>query len=214
MSSHLAVATVTATLRRRLQAAIVVDVPDVDATVTTTRPTDTKNGGGPAPGVNIFLYQVTANPAWRNADLPSRSADGRLVQRPQVALNLDYLLSFSGDEAQLVPQRLLGSVVRAMHVQPVLNRALIQETIEDPSLPYLQDATLADQVEPVKFTPITLSMEEVSKLWSVFLHTPYALSVTYQASVVLIESDDTPQPAAPVTKPQVDVQPFHQADGP
>ena len=72
----------------------------------------------PTTGVNVFLYQVTPNAAWRNADLPTRRANGDLIQRPQAALDLHYLLTFYGDESLLQPQRVLGSVVRTLHCGP------------------------------------------------------------------------------------------------
>jgi len=53
-------------------------------------------------------------------------------------------------------------------------------------------------VETVKLIPLSLSMDELSNLWSVFLQTPHSLSVAYEARVVLIESDDIPQRALPV----------------
>ena len=56
---------------------------------------------------------------------------------------------------------------------------------------FLADADLADQVELVKLSPTPLSLEEMSKLWGV-LGTPYLLSLTYTATVVLIEADVTP----------------------
>jgi hypothetical protein len=41
-------------------------------------------------------------------------------------------------------------------------------------------------------------LEEFSKLWSVFFQIEYSLSAAFQASVVLMESDETPQEAPPV----------------
>src|SRR5947209_6803644 len=114
MSNYLAVATVTATLSRALTAAVGTDVPG--ATVTTLRPDDSTNGA-PETGVNVYLYQVTPNAAWRNTDLPTRRENGQLIERPRVALDLQYLLSFYGSEVQLEPQRLLGSVVRTLHAR-------------------------------------------------------------------------------------------------
>jgi hypothetical protein len=55
-------------------------------------------------------------------------------------------------------------------------------------------------VEQIKFTPLAISLEELSKLWSVFFQTPYALSVAYQGTVVLIESEEQAQPGLPVLK--------------
>ena len=207
MSNYLAIATVTATLSRTLAAAIGADVPG--AAVTTLRPDDSTNGT-PDPGViNIYLYQVTPNAAWRNADLPTRRDDGVLVQRPRVALDLQYLLSFHGNEVQLVPQRLLGSAVRTLHTRPVLTRQMIDDTVSDTSND-LESSDLADEVESIKFTPSPLSLEELSKLWSVFFQVPYTLSVAYQASVVLIEPDVQPQKALPVRERNVYVVPFRQ----
>lgn len=205
MSNFLAIATVTATLQAILQDAVSADVPGANATA--ARP----NGSGPGPtklGVNVYLYQVTPNSAWRNADLPTRTGDGRLVQRPQVALDLHYLLTFYGNEAQLEPQRILGSAVRALHARPLLSRDAIQETVD--GLDYLAGSDLADEVELVKFMPVGLSLEDLSKLWSVFFQTPYTLSIAYRATVVLIEAQDTPQRALPVRVRSIYASPFRQ----
>jgi hypothetical protein len=201
VSNHLAIATVTATLRRLLQAAIDNDV--AGATVTTVRP-DGSGNSTPTKGVNIFLYHVTPNPSWRNADLPTRDGSGQVVQRPRAALDLHYLLTYYGNEDKLEPQRLLGSVVRALHVQPILTHKTIQETITDQLFSdFLGDSDLASELELVKFTPSPLSLEDLSKLWSVFFQTPYNLSVGYQGTVVFIEPEIAPRTALPVLKPLV-----------
>src|SRR5690348_9540501 len=104
MSNALAIATVTAMLRSVLRNALTgINVSGAD--VTSLRP-DAPNL--PNPGVNIFLYRVAPNPFFRTADLPTRRADGALLRRPQAALDLDYLLTFYGDDNVEEPQRLLG----------------------------------------------------------------------------------------------------------
>jgi hypothetical protein len=211
MSNFLAIATVTAVLRDLLQEGVGTDVPVVR--VTTARPDDTISGT-PETRVNIYLYQVTPNAGWRNADVPTRRADGTVVQRPQVALDLHYMISFYGDESQLMSQRMLGSVVRTLHARPILTRDLIRNTISSGvssgSFPFLQNSNLADEVELVKFSPLHLSLEEQSKIWSVFFQIPYVLSVAYQGTVVLIEGDETPQSALPVRSRSIYVVPFRQ----
>ena len=204
MSNHLAIATVTATLAHVLQEAVQEDV--TGATVSYLRP---DGATGPAPGakVNIYMYQATPNPSWRNSDLPTRGGAGALMQRPRAALDLHYLLTFYGDEKDLVPQRLLGSTVRAIHSQPVLTREKIRETIKNVAL-NLGNSNLAEDIELVKFTPATLSLEELSKLWAVFFETQYTLSMPYQASVVLIETDQTPSSPLPVLERNVYAVPF------
>ena len=205
MSNFLAVATVTATLQRELQSAIGIDVPG--ATATTVRP-DTPGHGVPEVGVNIFLYETAPNAAVRNRDLPTRSGNGQTaVQRPAVALDLHYLLSFYGDD-DLGSQRVLGSVVRHLHSQPLLTRKMIQDAVQAHS--FLATSNLADAVDFIRFSPLSLSLEELSKLWSVFFQTTYVLSAAYRASLVFIEEELAPFTALPVRERQVFVVPFQQ----
>ncbi|MEZ4734078.1 MAG: DUF4255 domain-containing protein [Caldilineaceae bacterium] len=212
MSNFLAIATVTATLQTVLQGAVGADV--AGATVTTVRP-DGSDNGLPPRGMNIYLYQVTPNSAWRNADLPTRSSDSRLIQRPRVALDLHYLLTFYGSELTLEPQRVLGSVARTLHAQPLLTRdeirATRQNALDDDPDHFLRDSDLADDVELVKFIPLSLSLEELSKLWSVFFQTPYTLSMAYLATTVLIEAELAPQRPLPVRVRNIIASPFQRA---
>ncbi len=201
MSNYLAIATVTATLQRLLQDTVQMDVEG--ARVTTVRP-DNVGRGIPETGVNIFLYRV-APVNWRNQDLPGRRSTGELQKRPQIALELDYILTFYGNEVELEPQRLLGSVVRTMYSQPVLQLEAIRNTLDDSSFRYLRESDLAEQVESVKFAPLGLSTEDLSKIWSVFFQTPYSLSIAYQGRAVLIESQDIPRRALPVREPILNV---------
>jgi Pvc16 N-terminal domain len=205
VSNHLAIATVTASLAQVLQSEVERDVPG--STVTTARP-DAANAALGGTRVNLYLYQVTPNAAWRNSDLPTRAHNGRLMQKPRVALDLHYLLTFYGNEAQHEPQRMLGSAVRALHSKPILARELIRTTITSPALPFLALSNLAEDIELVKFTPTSLTLEELSKLWAVFFQTQYTLSVTYQGTVVLIETDETPSTAPPVLDRNIYVVPF------
>jgi hypothetical protein len=206
MSNYLAIATVTATLNELLRPGVESEV--TGATITMKRPNDSALDSSTTPGVNIFLYQVTPNPAYHNNDLPTRRADGTVVERPQVALDLHYLLTFYGNEDTLEPQRLLGSTVRTLHARPLLTRQAIHDTVGNLSFPYLAGSNLADQVELVKFTPTPLNLEELSKLWSVFFQTTYKLSIAYLGNLVLIEADDNPQQALPVRERNVYVRPF------
>ena len=205
MSNHLAIATVTATLAQVLQGEVEKDVPGT--TVTTARP-DAANAALGGTRVNVYLYQVTPNAAWRNMDLPTRADNGRLMQKPRVALDLHYLFTFYGNEAQHEPQRMLGSTVRALHSKPILMREQIRSTVNSPAFPFLALSNLAEDIELVKFTPTSLTLEELSKLWAVFFQTQYTLSVTYQGTVVLIETDDTPSTSLPVLDRNVYVVPF------
>lgn len=201
MSNARAIAAVTATLRDRIGPAVSGAVGG--ATVTTERPVKIQATDGDGDTrVNLFLYQVTPNAALRNTDLATRRADGTLARRPRIGLDLHYLLSFIGDESEQEPERLLGAVVSELHAHPQLERDAIRATIAtatggDPAH-YLGTSDLAEQVELVRFTPIALNLEELSKLWSVFFQVPYCLSLAYVGSVVTLEAELTPAPALPV----------------
>jgi len=203
MSNFLAIATVSAALQQVLQGPVKAALNS--ATVGFNRP-DSSAAGQQTPLVNVYLYQVTPNAAYRNGDLPTRRDDGTLVQRPQAALDLHYLFTFHGDDAQLEPQRLLGAVTSTLQSQPLLSKQNISAAAAH--FGFLAGSGLDQQVERVKFTPTALSLEEFSKLWSVFFQVEYSLSAAYQASVVLIESDQTPQSAPPVAIRNVYAIPF------
>ncbi|MBN1175003.1 MAG: DUF4255 domain-containing protein [Micromonosporaceae bacterium] len=211
MSNSLAVAMVTAALRRILGEALVgVPAGGVEnARVTTLRPDMLDEAEQDGRGINIFLYQVTPNAALNCSDLPARREDGTAVARPRQALNLRYLLTFSGDESTLEPQRMLGVAMSTLAGMPVLSGALVREIVgrdqaDDPST-WEQYSDLADQIDAVRFTFQSIGLDELSTHWSTFFNAPYRLSVTYQASVVLLDYDLVPQPALPVRDRGTDV---------
>lgn len=193
MSNSLAIATVTATLAAHIQKSAQQAVGGAEVVIgrpQTTPPVNAQRW------IQLCLYQVMSNPALHNADLPTRDSAGKLTQRPQVALDLHYLLAFYGDEKELEPQRMLGAVARDLHANPVLLRKAVHNAIA--SRNELTGSNLDEAMEQVRITSLPLNLEELSKLWSVFFQTPHALSVAYRASVVLIETDDAVSPAPPV----------------
>ena len=204
MSNYLAVATVTATLRNKLAQALSLQDDIQGAVVRVGRPAQSIEQTRPT--VNLYLFQVTRNAAFRDADLPTRTGDGTLTRRPQVALNLNYMLTFYGDESSYEPERLLGKTVSYVHARPVLTRQDIDAVVSQ-NQRVLGDSDLANQIEQVKFTPIYMDLDEIHRAWSVFFQLPYTLSVFYQASVVLITADDQPSQVCTVTDPRVTVQP-------
>jgi hypothetical protein len=209
VSNRLAIAAATATLQDRLLATTAAEISG--ARVVTARP-DTKQQPDPGTGVNLFLYEVVANPFMRNADLPSRNRSGNLVEAPLLALDLHYLLTFFGKDNTLEAQRLLGAVVAELGLRPVLTADEIERSVA--ARDYLGGADLAEQVEHIFLTPLHLTLEEVSRLWSVLVQQPYSLSIQYQASVVIVTPPVTP-PAASLllTPPNISVDPTLTASG-
>ncbi|MDF3037651.1 MAG: hypothetical protein K0Q71_357 [Thermomicrobiales bacterium] len=202
MSNTLAIAAVTKTLA----ALITPAVTHIAGAVAVAARPDEPPTGVESPHVRIFLYRVEPNAAWRNCDLPTRRSDGTLAQRPQAALNLQYLLSFHGAEHLFEPHRLLASTVLVLHEQPLLDRDLIQSAVGEVAAGVdnpLADADLAAQPERVRLTPLALGLDDLTKVWTVFPETAYQLSVAYEASVVLINSEAMPNRALPVREPRI-----------
>lgn len=208
MSNHLAIAAVTAALGRLIQDGLDRDVPG--ATVSFDRP----GGQGDANrrGVTLFLFQLTPNPHLRNLDLPLRDGEARRRSRASAAYDLHYLISAYGTAATFEPERVLGSVVRRLHEHAVLGRDLIRAALADPAnAASLAGADLAEAPELVKLSPTPLSLEELSKLWSILFQTAYRPSIAYRATTVQIEAEREVGRAVPVRLPRGWVVPMAEA---
>ena len=211
MSTALAIAGVTAVLRDRLNEGVVNHnvsaVTGSSVSVTTLAPDRViPTDGAESSQINLFLYQVTPNPGWRNDALPSRDGSGRhrLTNAP-LALDLHYLISAYGNEP-LHREILLGYAMQLMHEYPVLTREMIRTALNPspdvgsdlpPALRALADCGLADQLETLKITPQVLGSEELSKLWTA-TQSHLRPSAAYQISVVLIEARTPTRPSLPV----------------
>lgn len=204
MGNHLAIATVTAALRQAIQNAINAD--GLGGTAQVGRPEAVT---GQDLLVNLFLYHVAPNAAARNTVMPSRGGDGRSHGPSAVAMDLHYLISFSGAAKTYDPERLLGSVARALEHQPLITRALMEQVIHDDATLAKSDLTRAAEVP--RAHPLNLSLDEMSKLWSVFFQVPYLLSVAYSLGCVFVETSTAGSPGPPVTSVGLGIVPM---DGP
>ncbi|HGG60184.1 MAG TPA: DUF4255 domain-containing protein, partial [Gammaproteobacteria bacterium] len=196
MSNHLAIATVTATLGHIVQKASDSVLP---STVNLSFAPPAAPSATVEHKVHVYLYQVTPNPSRRNDELPTRDSAGNLVDRPRAALTLHYLLVFYGDAKALEAEKMLGATVRALHTRPTLSKQMIRDVMTEVRLG-LADSNLAEAPDRVRFTPAAISMDELSKLWSVFFQTPHALSVAYDANIIFIDAEETGPRAAPVLR--------------
>jgi hypothetical protein len=193
MSNALAIAATTATLRNLLLAQIPLLDSDLSDLEVTTQPLDVARKGISKSQVNIFLYQTAVNAAWRNMDMPRQVRPGE-VGVPPLAINLHYLITTYGrgdNDNDAVSHRVLGGAMSVLHDHPLLSRAEISVA--------LPNNDLGQQFERVKITPLTLGVEEISKLWMVF-QTQYRTSVAYEVTVILIDSRAGASAPLPVLK--------------
>ncbi|MGW1958531.1 DUF4255 domain-containing protein [Streptomyces sp. NPDC001920] len=198
MSNYLAIAQATEALRGLLARSVQSDVPyavQVEARKPPSEPVT-------EPTITVFCYRITPNASRRNADTPTRDGDGRLLRTPTAAYDLHYLISCYGNETRLVPQALLGSVARTLHEQPTLSA---QDLETAAGQEFLAGADLAASPQAVRLTPSKMDVEDLSKLWSMLIQTPYTPSIAFEASLVLLESRRTPAAGRPVRQHRVRV---------
>src|SRR5262249_46209166 len=123
------------------------------------------------------------------------------------ALDLKYLVTAYG-EKEFHCEVLLGYAMQLLHDNPILTRAMINETL-NPTLPpqvtlpaglaMLSTAGLAEQIEAVKITPYYLNAEEMSRFWAA-MQAKYRPTAVYQVTVVLMQNDANTKSAPPVLK--------------
>ena len=190
MSNHLAIAAVTATLRSLLVRG--VGIPEV-----TARPLDNARRSATGHQLNLFLYQVLPDAAFRNQDMPRQTKPGE-TGFPSLPLMLSYLLTaYSDDEDDTSSHRLLGGAMRVLHDHPLLGAPEILNATSP--IADLSDSNLHQQIERVRINLQPMTFEDMSKLWTTF-QTHYRVSAAYQVSVVLIESTRSPRTPLPVLK--------------
>ncbi len=211
MSNALSIAAVTAVIKNLLENGLVSDaiVASVgDVFVSALPPDKIEVGTDERAQINIFLYHVTQN---RNVDWISpefrdrhsrigNSDKEKLRLNPPLALDLHYLLSVYGPK-DFQSEILLCSVMQLLHRSPIIKSEVIETALKNASetstsgvfsqaLTGVSASDLAKQIGQIKISPEFLNMEESTKIWSA-LQTNYRPSVTYYASMVLIESADT-----------------------
>lgn len=192
MSDHLSIAAVTKTLCDMLGDALMAELPSEQVKVTAARPSSSTKGEA---SVFVFLYRVAPNAARRNEDLPARSSSGQLDQRPRLALDLHYLISFQGDEQSFTPERMLGVAASHLHAHPLLTCDVIERSLAQAKAP-LSSCNLAKEPQPIRLTPLELPLEDLTNLWSTLSPASQLLSLAYRASVVHLDAALTPRPPA------------------
>ncbi|MEL7331632.1 MAG: DUF4255 domain-containing protein [Cyanobacteria bacterium J06560_2] len=164
MSNALAIAAVTATLRNLINRRLNDDAGS--GSVTAKPPDKARDNREGTNQINLFLYRTHHNNGFQS---------GR-----HLALNLYYLVTAYGqNDDDILAHQLLGLAMQTLHEFPVLNPADIRTA--------LGESDLQNQVEKVKISPLSLNLEEISKMWSTF-QTQYRISAAYEATVVLIDS--------------------------
>ena len=202
MTNYRVIAAVTAALKQVLQAAAAPAVGNCEIRL---GPPIAKIGEETTPRVYLFLFRISPNAAHANDHLPVRAADGRQRRRAEAAVDLHYVLSFYGDSSKFEPEKLLGATTIALEEVPALFASSIAAAAAavDPN-----DPTIPEALERVRFTRQQMSLDEFSKLWSVFFQVPYALSALYVCSHVVLESQERFGASIPVVRGDIFASPI------
>lgn len=198
MSSPLSIASVTSVIKSVLENGLIMHGATAvvgELAVTALPPDRIPTGADERSQLNIYLYRITPNTAWRSIPAAA-SAHGGAHSVP-LSLDLHYLLTAYG-ERDYHAETLLGSAMELLHETPIITR----ETIT-PTLAALAErggsgtsvfATVIESIDRITLSPEFLSMEDLTKLWSA-LQARYRLSATYQASVLMRAPADAASPS-------------------
>jgi hypothetical protein len=137
-------------------------------------------------GISLWLYRVVVDEHQLNH--PPRRITPNQLQAPPLPLRLHYLITpYTSRANQGDPdteQYLLGKVLQLFHSKPIFRGADLREQL----------AGSQAQVN-VRLEPMTL--DEITRIWDA-LEGSYQLSVSYEVSVVNIDSSIQPVAANPV----------------
>ena len=143
-------------------------------------------------GISLFLYRIEVNAGLRN--MPNRTGLDGISRRAPLPLDLYYLMTVWAKDV-IKQQRILGWAMRALEDAPVLSAGRLNN--------FGPEADVFSPNETVEVIFQTLSLQDISNIWSAFKVSPPA-SVAYIARVVGIDSTIPLQETAPVQVREID----------
>jgi hypothetical protein len=143
-------------------------------------------------GISLFLYRIEVNAGLRN--MPNRIGLDGISRRAPLPLDLYYLLTVWAKDT-IKQQRILGWAMRTLEDAPVLSAGRLNN--------FGPEADVFSPNETVEIIYQTLSLQDISNIWSAFKVSPPA-SVAYAARVVGIDSTIPLQETAPVQVREID----------
>ncbi len=160
-----------------------------DASVTVLSPDAVDTAAQQRPLLNLFMYQ--AQPKGIRQQVPEDTGDAATGRLPS-SWDLMYLLSAHGT-GELQTEVLLGcvldvldrnAVLRQPAVEVILNALTAKHSgkVVNPALVGLDTAKASESLCPLQMCPQSMTLEDLSKLWSV-LQVRFRPSVIYKVTV-------------------------------
>jgi len=190
-----------------------------DVAFTFSRPLTPASDVAPAARLNLYLYQILENPAFRNEEEPPQAIFGQYGS-PPLALSLSYLVTSYGKPTEieapenaapfptdslteLDAQFILADAMRVLHDFPIITRNTPRL---GPGLPQLMDPGLQSDFESIRIVPKQLSLDELTKVWTAFKE-DFQRSVGYDVTVVRVQRPQQRSANGPVLRRNIPVTP-------
>lgn len=142
--------------------------------------------------VTVFLYSIVETPSLRN-EPPVSSISGE-SQIPPLSLDLYYMLTCYGSdrldnltERTLQARRLLGQAMRIFYDFGIIGGTMLK-------------GNLAGSEQELRITLNTITVEDITRIWSVFPDTSFRTSVSYLVTPVRLASERTTSSRRVVSK--------------
>jgi hypothetical protein len=191
-----------------------------DVAFTFSRPLSPDPTAAAAARLNLYLYQVMENAAFRNEDEPPQSTPGQYGS-PPLALSLYYLITSYGIPTRIPPpengapfpqdslseldaQFILADAMRVLHDFPIVTRTTPR--LNPPGPPQIMDAGLQNDFESLRIVPRLLTLDELTKVWTAFKE-DFQRSVGYEVAVVRVRRPSQRAANGPVLRHHVAAQP-------
>lgn len=121
--------------------------------------------------LSIYLYRILENGDMKNRPL-ERQING-LLEYPPLALNLYYLITpLTGSVEN--DQMLLARTMQIFYDHAILTGSELESPLQD-------------NMEELRIALDSLSIEDITRIWSGFLR-PFYLSVCYEVKVIFVDS--------------------------
>lgn len=148
---------------------------------------------GARSGLSVWLYQVVRDENTLNR--PPQRISPVLTRRVPLPVKLHYLFTpitnDDGDDAPETEQVILGKVLQSFHDHPQLFGVDLHDDFEG------TDAKVTVRLEP-------LSVDQMSRIWDA-LEATFQICVSYEVTVVDIETSNQPELGPPVRIPLPEV---------
>lgn len=136
-------------------------------------------------GVSLWLYRIVRDEHRYND--PHRRVSDNELQKRALPVRLHYLVTPRAGEDQkklILEQEILGRILQAFHDEPKITGTRLSGDFAGTGV------ELTVRLEP-------MTLEEITRVWDA-LDASYKLSVSYEVSVVFVESGLPPRRIAPV----------------